>query len=289
MSLKIVKRTLVALVVANVLVAAAWWSRDELVRAGIWPAPPVQRVDLGKWSLPAIANVEQESTAAAADLRSEEAADETPPSDVPPPALPEIAEVELESTTAATDAGSETAGETSPSNMQAQQDDAPSSPPAAEQTPASAAPPPLPPTPTCVVAGPFKDKPAAEALAARFEAAGGSANIDAEAVATAPAYLVYVAPTTRESAANAWQELNAQGIDAYVIPAGTRENGVSVGVFSVRERALAQRDRVAQLGFSVLMQPLLRTAAAYRVVGRDVPAEALADVTVAPCDSADAQ
>ena len=326
MSPKIVKRTLVALVVANMLVAAAWWSRDDLVRAGIWPAP-VQRVDLGEWPLPTIAKVEAESATTTPDLSggdgvdlggedavdlggedttdktsptnmpaeqdddpiSQPVAEQTTPSAVPPPALPAIADVEPESTTTAADAsGEEVAVETPPTDEPSEQDEPPSPPAVAEETTPTTPLPSEPPTPTCIVAGPFKDKPTAEALATRFEAAGGSASVDTDADATAPAYLVYVAPTTREAGISAWQELTAQGIDSYVIPSGARENGVSVGVFSSRERALAQGERVAQLGFSILIQPLLRSAPVYRVVVRDVPAEVLVDVTVAPCDGADA-
>ena len=83
------------------------------------------------------------------------------------------------------------------------------------------------------------------------------------------------------------EQLTAQGIDAYIIPSGTRKNGISVGLFSIRELALAQRDRVVGLGYSVLVRPLRRTSMVYRVVGLDVLAEGLADVAAVPCEGAD--
>lgn len=149
-------------------------------------------------------------------------------------------------------------------------------PPAPEQPPTVA---------SCVVAGPFQDQAAAQTLAARFEEAGGSAEVDAETVAAAPAYLVYVAPDGAEAGARAWEELTAQAIDAYVIPSGARKDGVSVGVFSDQDRAEAQRDRVAGLGHSVLIERLPRTATRYRVTGREVPPD-LAGTAVVPCDRA---
>ena len=101
MSTRIVKWALVILVAANVLVAAAWWAKNDLVKAGFLAAPPASRVDLGKRSLPPIAVVESEDATAATPERPTHA-------DEPAPA------------------------------------------------------------PTCIVAGPFEDKPAAKVLAARF-------------------------------------------------------------------------------------------------------------------------
>ena len=226
MSTRTVKWALVTLVAANVLVGAAWWAKDDLVKAGFLAEPPVSPVPLGKRSLPPVAIVEPgDDTAATVDS--------------------EAASV-----------------------------DHVISPPTSE--PAS----------TCIVAGPFKDKPSAEALAARLEETGGSVRVDTEVI-VAQVYLVYVVPATRQAALGTREKLKAQGVDAYVIPSGARKNGVSVGLFSVQELALAQRDRVAEMGYSVQMQSLPRTSQSYRVVGRDVLAQGLADVVAMPCEGVD--
>ena len=188
--------------------------------------------------------------------------------------LPPVAIVEPEDDTAATVDG------------EAASVDHVVSPPTPEPLPAAAPPPTPEPASTCIVAGPFKDKPAAEALAARLEETGGSVRVDTEVI-VAQVYLVYVVPATRQAALGTREKLKAQGVDAYVIPSGARKNGVSVGLFSVQELALAQRDRVAEMGYSVQMQSLPRTSQSYRVVGRDVLAQGLADVVAMPCEGVD--
>ena len=255
MSIRILKWALIGLVAANVLVAAAWWAKDDLVKAGLLSAPP-QRVDLGERLLPSIVVVNAE----------EEAASAAPPAPSPPD--PAAARQ------------SDPRPPTQPDPVVTPQADplATPAPPEAEQAPTVLA---------CIVAGPFRDKPSAEATATRMAAAGGSAQVEAETVTAIRAYLVYVAPTDGRAAARAHGELTERGIDAFVIPSGARQNGVSVGVFSSQERAMAQRDRIAALGHSVLIHPLERVATVYRVAGRNVPSAEVADLAVTPCEDAE--
>ena len=258
MSTRILKWALVVLVVANILVAAAWWARDDLVKAGVLSTPP-QRVDLGERLLPPIVAVEAEDEplfVAESTLPQPEPA---PPPQPDTPASPQ----------AASGATPQPVATASPQPIAVPPDEQGAN------------------TLACIVAGPFQDKPSAEATAARIEAAGGSAQIEAEAVTTIRAYLVYVAPTDNEAAAGAYRELTEVGIDAYLIPSGARQNGVSVGVFSSQKRATAQRDRVAALGHSVLIHPLERVATVYRVAARNAPSAQLADVATTPCGGAE--
>ena len=149
------------------------------------------------------------------------------------------------------------------------------------QTPADA---PAPPSQVldCVVLGPFASAEAAAAAAARITAAGGQAAVEQEP-ASASTHLVYVEPASSEQAAVAILEaLAAQSIDAYVIRDGARRNGVSVGVFSKRELAEAQRSRVAALGFEVAVHPP-NEGAAHHVVASQAPADSLGDAPQAPC------
>ena len=242
------KLLLILLVLANLAVVAVWLGLDQGLSARLLPPPPPTRVDLGPWPL-------AESDAAAA---ADQAGDESAP-------MPDAE--------AAPSAESEPASPPDSSNEAAAQP--------APQIPADA---PAPPSQVldCVVLGPFASAEAAAAAATRITAAGGQAAVEQEP-ASASTHLVYVEPASSEQAAVAILEaLAAQSIDAYVIRSGARRNGVSVGVFSKRELAEAQRSRVAALGFEVAVHPP-DEGAAHHVVASQAPADSLGDAPQAPC------
>lgn len=139
---------------------------------------------------------------------------------------------------------------------------------------------------TCVALGPFDTLEEATAIGERIVSAGGETAVVEETEVGEPDYVVYVEPAvSRALAHRTWRELVAQGIDAFVIPRGERENGVSVGVFSRRELAEAQHDRVSELGFSVVTRTVLRSHVRYRLQAWDAPDEAVADLAGSPCVS----
>ena len=134
----------------------------------------------------------------------------------------------------------------------------------------------------CVVLGPFESEAAADAEAARIVAGGGQAEATQER-APPSNYMVYIEPAASEGeAARTWRELRTRSIDAFVIPSGVRRNAVSVGVFSARDRAEAQRRRIAALGYAVAIHA--PAGVAHRVVARNAPPALLGDVAAAPCD-----
>ncbi len=159
--------------------------------------------------------------------------------------------------------------------------------PAPQEEPAGAQPAPEPAVPVsgCLAIGPYEDGDEARAVRARLTGLGVAARLVESSVAGEPDYVVYVQPAdSRALAHRTWRELVNQSVDAYVIPAGDRENGVSVGVFTVRELAEAQRERVSGLGYTVLMQAVGRSHPVFRVLVQDPPTSALRDLPVAPCD-----
>ena len=243
------KLLLILLVLANLAVAAVWLGLDQGLSARFLPPPPPTRVDLGPWPLA------ESETAAPADQADEEAA-----------AMPDVE-------------GAPSADPAPISTTDSSSEAAPAQP--APQTPTDAPPPPSQ-VLDCVVLGPFASAEAAAAAAARITAAGGQAAVEQEP-ASASTHLVYVEPASSEQAAVAILEaLAAQSIDAYVIRSGARRNGVSVGVFSKRELAEAQRSRVAALGFEVAVHPP-DEGAAHHVVASQAPADSLGDAPQAPC------
>ncbi len=141
--------------------------------------------------------------------------------------------------------------------------------------------------PACVVLGAFKDRDAAVAARDRLEADGGSARVIEESTAE-PVYLVYVEPAdSLDDARRALAKLADQDIDAYVIRGGTRANGISVGLFTVRKLADTQRRRIAALGYSVRVLIQSRNRVVYRLRARDPSPDVLAGTTFVPCDDED--
>ena len=137
---------------------------------------------------------------------------------------------------------------------------------------------------TCVVLGPFDTREEATAIGERIVSGGGETAVVEETEVGEPDYFVYVEPAaSRAIAHRTWRELVAQGIDAFVIPRGERENGVSVGVFTRRELAEAQHDRVSELGFSVATRTVLRNHVRYRLRAWDAPDQAVAEMASSPC------
>ena len=242
------KLLLILLVLANLAVAAVWFGLGQGLFARLLPPPPPTRVDLGPWPL------REPSTTAAEDQAGEETG------------------------AGASDAddASAVAAEQAPSADSAQPVAA--AQPAEETAPAIAVPPQI---LDCVVLGPFSSAEEAAAAAARITAAGGQAAVEQEPTA-ATKHMVYVAPaSTERDAAATLDALAAHSIDAYVIPSGPRRNGISVGVFSKRELAEAQRERVAALGYDVAVHP--RGQGAHRVVASQAPAHSLGEAAQTPC------
>ena len=158
------------------------------------------------------------------------------------------------------------------------QSTAPAVPPEPQPQPAAAQP------RACIALGPFDTLEEATAIGERIVSAGGETAVVEETEVGEPDYFVFVEPAaSRALAHRTWRELVAQGIDAFVIPRGERENGVSVGVFSRRELAEAQHDRVSELGFSVATRTVLRSHVRYRLQAWDAPDDAVGEFASGPC------
>ena len=137
----------------------------------------------------------------------------------------------------------------------------------------------VPETLLCALVGPFAEQAAAQAVRQRIVDVGGSAALRAEAGTD---YLVFVPPAANQAAAALTRQvLHGQGIDAYVIPTGKRRHAVSIGVFSQRERAVAQQRRAEALGYAPRLA-VRNHAATYRLLAR-APQETLANLPHTLC------
>ena len=240
----LLKGLLVLLVIANLAVLAAWLAPPQLRTMGVLPPVAPQYRELARVALPA------PEAAAAATTITTTASAVASDAERAPTERPNAAEMP-----------------------------AASAPPPAESSrepppPAGSLEPRAPPPPTaaalgCAVVGPFLDQAAAQAVRERLVAAGGSAQLQAE---NPVRYMVLLPPAASPAAAGETRRvLRQHGFDAYVMPAGEYRNGISVGVFESRARALAQQRRVAELGFSAELIQRQRPAA-YRLLARAPPA-----------------
>ncbi|MEZ5560918.1 MAG: hypothetical protein R3E86_20555 [Pseudomonadales bacterium] len=97
-------------------------------------------------------------------------------------------------------------------------------------------------------------------------------------------YLVYIEPGAAEPVTDdARQRLAERGIDTYVMAGGPAAGGVSVGVFSSRQRAERQRQRVADLGYPVAVRPLREPRRVYHLLARVAPGFPAPGGTSQPC------
>ena len=125
----------------------------------------------------------------------------------------------------------------------------------------------------CVALGPFDALDQVEEVREEIVAKGGEAIVREEEVPEALDYLVYVETDgSRAEARRLARELEAHEIECYIMAGGQHEDSLSVGVFSRRDLAAAQRRRVAELGYPVGLEPVPRSV---RKVYRLLTSEAM--------------
>lgn len=257
---RLLRWLLLLLAVGNLIALAAIFWKKPLESMGWLPEPPARRVDLTPQPLPAIAPLPTTS-----DAPAETTMPESDPARDEEPETSTLGESEQPTPAIESSADAEAAESAANSNPESERETQPEPSASTEQ-----------PILACVVLGPFTDEADAQAAMTRIEQADGQPQLQTETIAAQPDYLVYVEPAVaKDIAVRTWQALQSQDIDAYVIPSGTREHGVSVGVFKNRERATAQQQRVSELGYAVEIHTLDRSATLYRVVARNVPSSAL--------------
>lgn len=104
----------------------------------------------------------------------------------------------------------------------------------------------------CTLVGPFEEAYQGEDVARRLQALQVEAALQEIEMQGQMRYWVYLAPlNSSQEAFRKLRELQAAGIDSYVIPKGSLENGISFGIFSEMERARTLAEELQQKGFSV--------------------------------------
>lgn len=103
----------------------------------------------------------------------------------------------------------------------------------------------------CSLVGPFDEAYRGEEVARRLQALQVQAAMKEIEMQGQMRYWVFLAPlNSPQQAFRKLRELQAAGIDSYVIPKGSLENGISFGIFSEEERALALANELKERGFA---------------------------------------
>jgi hypothetical protein len=72
-------------------------------------------------------------------------------------------------------------------------------------------------------------------------------------------YWVYLPPFgSRDAALRQFRELQARGLDSYLITQGDLANGVSLGIFSSKDSADSLLERIRAMGYGAELRELIR-------------------------------
>ena len=114
--------------------------------------------------------------------------------------------------------------------------------------------------PLCTLVGPYAKLLKAEYLVEHMAALEIKAEVQEVEIPGDVGYWVYLAPeVSKKEALRRLHELQAKGVDSYVIPRGELANGISFGMFSQQELAnKRQSDMVAQ-GYATGIKEITRS------------------------------
>lgn len=112
----------------------------------------------------------------------------------------------------------------------------------------------------CTLVGPFNELLRAEYFQEHLRSLGVVSQVKLLEVPGASSYWVYQSPQpSRKAALRRLQELQAKGLDSYVIPKGELENGISFGLYSVERGAQQRLTQIIDLGYEASIRKVDRT------------------------------
>lgn len=116
--------------------------------------------------------------------------------------------------------------------------------------------------PLCWMLGPFTEQISAKQVLGRLEGLDIYFRLKAVEVQGKPDYWVYIPPyLSRKLAMSALTELQIKKIDSFLISSGEFENGISLGLFSSKDRAekLLEKRKAQDLAAKMAEKPRLYT------------------------------
>lgn len=112
----------------------------------------------------------------------------------------------------------------------------------------------------CVVVGPFPALLRAEYFVEYLQALEVAAEVRELEVPEGEGHWLYLpSEPSKKLALERLREVQARGIDSYLIPRGELENGISLGMFTREELALAQQEEMRELGYEPAIKTITRT------------------------------
>jgi cell division septation protein DedD len=112
----------------------------------------------------------------------------------------------------------------------------------------------------CVMVGAFASQVDAREFMARLAALDVISYEHPVDLSAGEGYWVYLQPlANRDEARRRLAELQARGVDSYIIPKGELENGISLGVFTRRDLAEARLAELGRLGLSANLHNIERS------------------------------
>ncbi|MFT5083703.1 MAG: hypothetical protein ACI9Y1_001748 [Lentisphaeria bacterium] len=112
----------------------------------------------------------------------------------------------------------------------------------------------------CDLVGPFEDHDIAKDFVERLGAIEVASIVTDIELPAGPGYWVYLVPeATRKDSLRRLSELQARGIDSYVIPKGELANGISLGMFSKKALAEARVKEMQSIGLIVNVDEIERS------------------------------
>lgn len=125
---------------------------------------------------------------------------------------------------------------------------------------ASAAQASVPATGLCDMVGPFERLLSAEYFVEALVALDVAALVKELEVPEGTGYWVHLPPeSSKKEALKRLREVQAKQIDSYLIPKGELANGISFGMFTLEELAVARRDDMRSLGYEANIREITRT------------------------------
>ncbi len=114
--------------------------------------------------------------------------------------------------------------------------------------------------PLCHMVGAFASQVEARAFIARLAALDVISYEYPLELSAGEGYWVYLPPlASRDEVRRRLAELQARGIDSYIIPKGELENGISLGVFTRRDLAEARLVELKRMGLPVALHNIERS------------------------------
>jgi hypothetical protein len=114
--------------------------------------------------------------------------------------------------------------------------------------------------PLCTLVGPFPELLRAEYFQERLAALDVMAIIQDIEIPGEVSYWIYLPPReSRKQAFSELRELQAKGIDSYVIPKGELANGISFGMFSQPNLAKGRLEDMRSRGYPAELKEITRT------------------------------